>query len=58
MGDGKVRTLCAQIAVELDPRKSAALIEELTETILHEYLKITEASDQQLGTAFAKIKPS
>jgi hypothetical protein len=40
LATNKVRALCAQIALEIDPKKSALLIEELTEVLLQDYLEV------------------
>jgi hypothetical protein len=48
MPHNKVRALCAQIALEIDPAKAAALIDELTQVLLGDYLKLLDKSPQEL----------
>ena len=43
----KIRALCAQIAVEIDPKKTALLIEELTTVILVDHADVLYRLRQQ-----------
>lgn len=48
MPHNKARALCAQIALEIDPSKAAALIDELTQVLLGDYLKLLDKTQQEL----------
>jgi len=53
-GSNKVRALCAQIAIELDPSKRETLLAELCEVMLREFVDIKTAL---FGEADGSAKP-
>jgi len=48
MPNGKVRALCAQIAIELNPTKADTLIAELTRILVGEYAEMKARVEQEL----------
>ena len=48
MPNGKVRALCAQIAIELNPTKADTLIAELTRILVSEHAETKARIEQEL----------
>jgi len=48
MPDGKIRALCAQIALEIDPAKADALIANLRRLLNGEDVPVNRTTDEKL----------